>query len=81
MGCEDCSIRKMLREGCCTQDVGLGTKTVKVDGGKKTIEVCIYLSKDFGGAPYCSNHGRRPPICKAFFCESEYAKGMDSTNG
>lgn len=78
MGCENCSVKKMLSEGCCTNDVGFGTKIIKVDGGRRSIEVCIYLKKDWGGSPYCGYHFMRPVMCKAFFCESSYSDGLDS---
>lgn len=66
--CKGCTIREMLRQGCCTQlvDEEIGARRIRV--GNHTVEVCANLVKGDDGYPMCGDHANRPPQCKAFFC-------------
>jgi hypothetical protein len=63
--CLRCSVRVMRQQGCCTQDVGEGTKLIT--NGLKRIAVCLHLVVN-DGAPYCGNYADRPYECRAFRC-------------
>jgi hypothetical protein len=74
MGCENCTVRKMLQEGCCTNDVGFGTKMVKI--GLRVIEVCQNLQNDHGKI-YCETYySDRSDNCGNFNCDEVYAEGL-----
>lgn len=68
--CDDCNIRRMLRNGCCTQlvDERIGTKRIRSSLGR-SVEVCANLVVN-QGAPFCGDYQNRPPECRAFECES-----------
>jgi len=70
--CLNCSIRKMLREGCCTQDVGYGTKLIENRNTGVRVEVCSRLIAD-DGHPYCGEYLDRNKngMCAGFSCESK----------
>lgn len=63
--CERCHPRIMEEHGCCTNDVGFGTKLV-IHGGVY-YEVCKKLKRDGDGC-YCSDYYNRPMACRSFEC-------------
>jgi hypothetical protein len=63
--CLDCSVRKMLREGCCIPDVGDGTKLIT--NGLTRVSVCANLVVN-QGSPYCGIWGSHPEACRSFRC-------------
>lgn len=68
-GCENCTIRKMARESCCTEDVGFGLKQLVNRKTGNTISVCANLF-NVDGAWLCGDYNNRAPECKAFECDS-----------
>lgn len=66
--CGSCKLAFMEYSGCCTEDVGFGTRTVRLKNGKK-YEVCKNLEKVPDGPWVCAIYRRRPPVCSNFRCE------------
>jgi hypothetical protein len=68
-GCNDCTIRRMRIESCCTEDVGFGLKTLRNPLTKMAICVCSRLIKNEEGGWMCSDYYSRPSECKSFECD------------
>lgn len=58
----------MEYSGCCTEDVGFGTRPVTLKSGEE-FEVCNNLRKIPGGPWVCTIYRRRPSVCSNFRCD------------
>lgn len=81
MGCENCKVKIMNEIGCCTNDLGFGTKIVMV--GLRPIAVCKKLRKTFSGKWRCSIHNKPeyPDECAAFECERSCGESTENLGG
>jgi len=55
----------MLIEGCCTNEVGFGTKLIT--NGLRRVRVCAKLVVG-DGPPFCGKYGTTPENCQGFSC-------------
>lgn len=67
-GCGSCQPAYMREEGCCSEDVGFGTKTVWDNHSKQWVTVCASLRKQPHGKWDCGDYYNRPPECRQFEC-------------
>jgi Fe-S-cluster containining protein len=66
--CEDCTLRVMLQNGCCTNSVGKGTKLMIDSETGNRVRVCKNLEVDEVGGLVCGDYANRPDVCRNHEC-------------
>lgn len=66
LNCEDCNPRIMHEEGCCTTDVGKGTKLLVSNRGTRILACALLTKYDDGWG--CRDYENRPSVCESFNC-------------
>jgi len=64
--CDSCSVRTMMKYGCCVYEVDPDMGTKLISNGRTTVSVCRNLA--VGGIPYCDDYYGRPGVCRSFEC-------------
>lgn len=65
--------------GCCSNDVGFGTKEISDQKGGRHM-VCRNLLITTAGRLLCGHYTERPDVCRDFDCHTKPSKFSKGTN-